>query len=502
MMPDRAGRPTPQDWAGIADTFNSAFRTINTQDAERRDLERRGRIDAYLNQIGTGQEIDASAPGYNYADHMAASGLHMQHLMNNEQYAGVMRAADEAKALERDKQVKEDFAQAQYFYYQAQNAKDPKQKQALQNQAYDALVPLYEYFPDGNKFVGWKDDSRTTMIFKDMKGNEFEHPAWSLDEAMKMAGGFAKGYVNNYLAQRQNINAKNADLLVKSATDPNFRMYSADGREAIYFAVYDVDGSGDIVLRQGWKDPTTGKTLKGFDESTGKEVNSSMVFRSKQYWDSVSDLSKDQEKMWVKATELAHKEYSDGIKEGYISPDESAQWQTDKTIEIYQLLAHNAPLPKGVRTAAQGQYALDDYRKYLVSGPATSMAGGELMSAHKPGEYGIAASSPGQDSEKGLSPIPAAATNQDTGKKKDQNVQKDNVNGYEKVWLDDSGIIWGKKNGKTSRIAKNEKKDLGLRFKPGTRQTYVQQNPKYQDYVAELKKYNIYDQAQKMGFVE
>jgi hypothetical protein len=374
-MPDRAGRPTFNDWAQVSRGIANIRNDEEARAERRADQQRRGRIDGYLNMIGRGEAPDPKAPDYNYADHLAASAVHMRGLMADETFKTTQLANHQAQAEMLEKDVKAQLAQAQYFYYRAQGASDPAAKKRFEDQAYDALLPIYEYYPDGNKNPRWKGDDRSKLVFTDVQGNEFEHPAPTLDEAMQQAEGFSKNYVQGFLKKREWINEKNVELQLKYAQDPKLRQVTADGREAIYEGLYGMDAKGDLVLVQSWSDPKTGKVLKGFDTKTGKEVKSNLDFRSREYFQSVKKLDDTQRRAWEKAYEQANKEWAEQVKEGVIDPADpaTAEARTAAQIEHYRRLAPNAPLPEGVVDPRRAGFDKKNWHTYDAAPAAAGM---------------------------------------------------------------------------------------------------------------------------------
>jgi hypothetical protein len=432
-MPDRAGRFSLEDGLGIA----QAFRGIRDQqqdmkerdqrmedralqmedrrqiiDERRRDVQQRQKIEGYVNRSLRGEKIDTGEADYDGASHLAAQGIILRKAQDDEGYRSQKLANDQKLAEEAEKKVNEHISQAQVYYYKSKRATTPEDRQDLERRAYDALLPVYEHVPDGGKNMRFKDESRSSLVFTDANGKEQEMAAPPLEKALfQIAVPFSKEQRKIFIDTRQKIKEFNTQQMIAAATDPAMRQRTADGKEALYVVFADPDASGDYSVRQTWIDPKTGKTLKGFDPETKKEVQSGLEFRSVAYWKSVQALSGDERKSWEGAIEAAEKAWESNLKQDAIDPSavDESQWKEDYATAYYRRLRPSAPLPQGVKSQPSGTKSAGDWRSYV---PDLGAGSDQMMAAHTPtaaspqNEVGIARN----ESQGGIVPTAKAGT--------------------------------------------------------------------------------------------
>lgn len=383
-MPDPYGRPTIHDFTQLGDAFGRSVQDMQQADDRRTALETRDRVQNYLNKMSRGEAIDPKDPSYQYIDHLAAQAITGRQALADESLRAKRLEVDAAAATANQVKIDAAIGGAQVSYFAAQKEKDPDKRKALENETIDKLLPIYEMIPDGGTFVRWKDKDRTVMVFKDTRGKEIEHPAPSVAQAMNMAVSASRSYVQKFAQTKDSIRAANAEQLIKASTDPSRRMSTSAGKEAVYMPILDMSTSGEIVLRQTWSDPKTGKVIKGFDPDTGKEVKSNLDFRPQAYWQTVSTLDTDERKAWDKAVVSASKAWENAVKEGLVDPatSDSDQWQRDYTRSYYLRLRPGAKLPPGFETGAGGADVLGSYISEVFG---KGMSGDGMMAAHGPG---------------------------------------------------------------------------------------------------------------------
>lgn len=400
-MPDRAGRPTAGDWMRIGNSFAAAAQGAEEFEERRKNRQDRAQIESYLNAMGRGEKIDPKAADYSYVNHLAASAIVGRNALQDENLKRVRRENDLKEAEANQKKINTSLKKARTAYFKSQQAKSENQRAALKRQAYEALLPIYAHVPDGGKFVRWKDETQRVMIFADMQGNEIERETPPLEQAMAMAVNFSNDYANTYLETRDKVRAANMQQMISAATDPNRRMRTASGKEAIYFPSLDIDENGDTVLREQWLDPRSGKVLKGFDTATGKEVKSNLHFRPMAYWRDVAKLSDKERKGWDKAVAAASKAWVHGVKEGTIdaSITDRHEWELDYSKAYFKRLRPGAPLPAGLEDSE-----MDHWRNYVPT-----MGDGELAPAHTPGQYDVSPAPASAGDNRGLMPSAEAA---------------------------------------------------------------------------------------------
>jgi hypothetical protein len=387
---------TYQDGQQIMSAGLQLANVFGAMNERRRDEQRRQSIEGYLARRSRGEKIDPAEQGYNYSDDLAAQAVILRNALADEQFRATKLANDSALAEANQRKINEQIAQAQVYYFKAQQEKDPAFAARLQRQAYDALIPVYEYVPDGGKFVGWKDQERTTMIIEDATGKKSEQPAPPLERALSMAQVVSKDYRDNFLNTRAKIREFNADQVIRAATDETRRQRTADGKEALFIPFVELDDKGGYVMRQSWQDPKNGQVIKGFDPDTGKQVKSNLEFRSTAYWNSVAKLSNEQRKSWEKAVEAADKAWEANIKEGVVDAaavDENG-WKQQYAVSYFRRLRPGAPLPEGLASAAGAGTAPDHWSNYVTGFGGSANDG--LMAAHGPGRNGKAGSAAAQ----------------------------------------------------------------------------------------------------------
>lgn len=405
-MPDKAGRPIAQDWIALGDAFSRGLRNADQREDRRMALETRNRVQHYLNQMAQGQTPDVNDPTYQYMDHLAAEGIVGRQALADENLKQLRLTNDQKAAQENQKKINDAINAAKVHYFGSQKATSDKARKSLENKAFDALLPVYDHIPDGGTFVRWKDDDRTAMVFKDMHGNEVEQPTPTLQRAMSMAVTASSEYAKLFVDTKEKVRKLNADQIIKAATDPNRRMRTSGGKEAVYVPFLDVSPTGDMVLRQTWSDPKTGKVLKGFDPDTGKEVKSSLDFRPETYWKTVASLPADDRKAWDNSVAAAAKAWNSAVKEGQVDPAETDgdQWQRIYIKSYYLRLRPNGKLPPGFESGAGASGdRWQDYVRGMGSDPVAPHADG-LKAAHGPG----AAAGAGVEAAAGPGPAAAA----------------------------------------------------------------------------------------------
>jgi hypothetical protein len=406
-MPDQFGRPTMGDWIAAGNAFGRGVEQMNDMQDRRRALETRERVQGYLNKMARGEKIDPSAPDYQYMDHLAASAIAGRQAMADENLRATRLENDKKAAEANQEKINAAIGAARESYFKAQKEKDPEKRKGFENQAYDALLPAYAFIPDGGKFVRWKDKARTAMVFSDMRGKEIEQPTPSLDQAMSMAVTASDKYVQMFANTRDKVRSLNMEQIIKASTDPSRRMRSSSGREAVYVPAFDMNDSGEMVLRQTWSDPRTGKVLKGFDPATGKEVKSSLDFRPETYWKTVSSLGTDERKAWDSAVVAASKAWNTAVKEGQVDPqtDDADAWQRDYAKAYYLRLRPGAKLPAGFENDPGA--GADNWQNYVQG-----MGGDGLIASHSAGDYTQPAQEPAAPQSAGIVPDALAASHQ------------------------------------------------------------------------------------------
>jgi hypothetical protein len=310
---DASGRFQLEDGVNFANVINNIAEQGKAADFQ-------SQTDNYLNRIGKGENIDPKEEGYNYRAHLTASAMQLKTLSADQSVQKQRFELNEAQRTENQADIDTRIVKANDLI-----------QRGRKDEALDALVPIYQYLPDGQTIKGFKTDkdgnvdrSKLVLIAEDGK-TEYEEPAPDLDSAMKMALNFSKSYKDIYhqsIQRASEVNLKNLQ---------NHQIWSSkDGKEAIYVPFVDVDKTGNYTLKETWKDPATGETLKGFDESTGKEVESKIDFRPPAYWKQEDE--KKRSKLTAQSTEadIAAKEQTTRInKEQAPLKNELTRAQTD-----------------------------------------------------------------------------------------------------------------------------------------------------------------------------
>ncbi|MBC2712858.1 MAG: hypothetical protein HGJ94_18270 [Desulfosarcina sp.] len=271
-MPDASGR------FQMEDGFRAARQITQFFEWNRR-IDQSKQTDAYLDRIGKGEKINSGEEDYNYRAHLTASAMQMQSMRADQEFQAAEFENNEAQRRENQADIDGRLVKAEYLMSRHRG-----------DEAMDTLLPIYQYLPDGNQFKGFVTDDagnvdRSQMILVGEDGKtEFTEPTPTVAEAMTMAVRFSKAYKDTYHKSKQRASETN----LKNAL--NHQIWTTeDGTEAIYVPFVDVGKTGDYILRETWKDPKTGKTLKGFDEETGKIVEGEHDFRPPAYWKQEAD---------------------------------------------------------------------------------------------------------------------------------------------------------------------------------------------------------------------
>jgi hypothetical protein len=264
---DKAGRFDMQDGLMIAKIV-SDITDKNKQERYQTNTKN------YLNKIGKGETIDRNDPNFDYRAYLSASALVLQEKNADQEVQKNKFAINEKQRQENQADIDGRIVKA-----------NDLMQRGMEDKALDTLIPVYQYMPDGYTFKDFKTDEkgnvdRSQMVLLAPDGKtEITEPTPPLDQAMSTALRFSKSYKDTYHQAKQKASEANAKAIIN-----NEIWATKDGKEAVYVPFMDVDKTGNYVLKETWRDPQTGKTLKGFDNQTGKEVKSKLDFRSPEYW--------------------------------------------------------------------------------------------------------------------------------------------------------------------------------------------------------------------------
>jgi len=266
-MPDNWGRPTMDDGLRFARSMMSIRQFNQEQEDRARKRAREEKVQQYLNMIGQGQEPDRKAKDFDYGAYLSATTQVAKSKFMDENTRR-MRLENDMKEIEANQQdIDQRIAMAQNLYSQGNEQK-----------AWEVLTPIYNYVPDGFDFEGFKPGTNNqVMILRDPTGKQVEQEAPSFDEALAMAQGLSKNYRKTILDFREKVRAKNLEMLEKPQI-----WRSKDGKVKAFYIVGIDPRTGKMI--ESWKDPKTGKTIKGFDARTGKQVESNVELYPEDYY--------------------------------------------------------------------------------------------------------------------------------------------------------------------------------------------------------------------------
>jgi len=272
-MPDLSGRPTLEDGLKLARSIMVAKRFQAEQEDRIRQQRGEDRVKKYLNLIAQGQKPDPKADkDFDYGDYLKASAMVAEQKMNDQAWRQLQIQNDQAELVKHQQDIDTRIQTA-----------EAAAKYGDIDKAYQILAPVYNYVPDGHEFVGFKEGTgNKVMIMKDPSGKEYEQQAPPFEEAMAMAKALSPRYVEMGLKARERMRQVN----LNSIKNPQV-WETEDGKKKAYYVVGMDPRTGRIM--QSWKDPKTGKTLKGFDEETGKWVDSKLEFYPSDYLDKKSE---------------------------------------------------------------------------------------------------------------------------------------------------------------------------------------------------------------------
>lgn len=266
-MPDRAGRFSIDDGLNIARTVLSIQDNQLKQDERRKNLERRDKIESNLKMYAQGQKPDPMAPDYDAVADLEAQAVWGRNALQDEQLKVARYDTDIKAAQVRKPKIDQYYGDTLNAYRQYEAEQDPEKKKAMANKVIESAMPIYDFVPNGMKYVG-RDDKAGVLKFKNLAGQELTEPIPDPKAVVEKAYQFAQGYGDYYHGAREKMREFNAKQLLAPV-----REKAKDGTEALHFTMLDMDPTtGDYVPRETWKDPKTLKVLKGFDEATGKEI--------------------------------------------------------------------------------------------------------------------------------------------------------------------------------------------------------------------------------------
>jgi len=240
----------------------------NEKREERRlDKQRRTNIENNLKLFSQGQAPDNMAPDYDAVADIEAQAVWGRNALQDEQLKSARHDTDIKAAQARKPKIDEIYGATLSVYREYEAEQDPEKKKKLGDKVIESALPMYDFVPNGTKYTG-RDDEKGVLKFKNIVGQEQTEPIPDPKNVVQRAYQFAQNYGDYYHAAREKLRDFNAKQMLAPV-----REKAKDGTEALHYTMLDMDPqSGDYVPRETWRDPKTLKVLKGFDESTGKEV--------------------------------------------------------------------------------------------------------------------------------------------------------------------------------------------------------------------------------------